>query len=81
MTQTLMNAETRYALATRAAAALGRTLAVPFPSDTYLSVGFDAAFVAHPAPATFTFNASGQCIALIDPADRAALDALIGAVA
>ena len=81
MTQTLMNAETRYALATRAAATLGRTLVVPFPSGGYLSARFDAAFAAHPVAATFTFDAAGRCVALINPADRTALDALIGAVA
>lgn len=68
MTQTLMTPSTRYAIAARVAAAQGRTLAAPFPSDAYLSAGFDAAVAAHPVAA------------LIDPADRAALSALIEAV-
>lgn len=80
MTQTLMTPSTRYALAARVAAAQGRTLAVPFPSDAYLSAEFDAAVAAHPVAATFTFDTDGQCVALIDPADRAALSALIEAV-
>lgn len=81
MTQTLMTAATRYALATRVAAAQGRTLAAPFPGDAYMSARFDAAIAVHPVAATFTYDADGQCVALIDPADQAALSTLIEAVA
>lgn len=76
-----MNAATRYALATRVATAQGKTEAVPFPGDAYLSKQFDAAIHRNPVDAVFTFDGDGQCVALIRSQDRPALDALIAAVA
>lgn len=74
-----MTSAARFALAARFAAAQGRTEVIPFPG--YLAAGFDAAVIAHPVAATFTFDADDQPVALIRAEDREALAVLAAAVA